>query len=104
MIRPKMSGQADRGTLPDHESKGGGSARGDASGLRGAPGGADDPGQYERLLAPGVVAAAATAMPGRHLRLQQERAALGLRLQPRGPLGGLAVKHPRSEERRVGKD
>ena len=47
-------------------------------------------------------------MPGHHLGPQQERAALGLSLQLRDPLGGLAVQHARvvqaghREDRRVG--
>src|SRR5580692_1921781 len=39
--------------------------------------GDDDPGQHERLFLPGVVSPAPAAVPGLHLRLQQERPAGG---------------------------
>ena len=53
----------------------------------------------ERLVVPGVVAARRAAVPGAHLRLQQERAGVGLRLAELGdPLGRLPVQHARVVE------
>src|SRR5271166_1966389 len=66
--------------------------------------GRDDPGEDERLLAPGVVTAAAATVAGFHLGLEQERAAAGGSAQPGDPLGRLVVQHPGVIEAGEGED